>query len=53
MQLEQLSNYKETKMKIKKGNDVEKVKAAIRLPRNHFFWRDIVEKATLLIREHI
>ena len=52
-QFKQLSYYKDAKKMIKNGNCVEKVKAAIIIPGNLFFWRDIVEKATLLARERI
>ena len=52
-QFKQLSYYKDAKKTIKNGNCIEKAKAAIIIPGNLFFWRDIVEKATLLTRERI
>lgn len=53
IQLKQISSYKDTKNMVKNGNYIEKIKAIIKLPGNSFFWKDIVEKTTLLIREHI
>ena len=53
MQLEKLLRYKDIKRKIKNGEVFEKVIAASLIPGNPFFWRDIVEKATLLARERI
>lgn len=52
-QLKQLSYYKDAKKMIKNGKCIEKVKAAITISRSPFFWRDIVEKTTLLAREHV
>lgn len=53
MQLEKLLRYKDIKRKLKNGEVFEKVIAASLIPGNPFFWRDIVEKSSLLIREHI
>lgn len=53
MQYKKLSKYKEAKIKIKKGKGIEKFKVAMLIPGNYFFWRDIVEKTTLLARESI
>lgn len=52
-QLEQLSHYKNAKQMLKKGSGIEKLKSTVQIPGNRFFWRDIVEKTTLLLREHI
>lgn len=52
-QLEKLSHYKDKKQIIKNGDRFEKVKAVVLLPRNPFFWSDIIEKVMLLAREHI
>ena len=52
-QLEQLSHYKNAKQLLKNGSGIEKLKSTVQIPVNRFFWRDIVEKATLLLREHI
>lgn len=51
--LEQLSRYKSAKRMIKNGSGIEKIKSTVQIPKNRFFWRDIVEKMTLLLREHI
>lgn len=53
MQLEKLSYYKAIKREIKNGKGIEKIKAAALIPGNSFFWRDIIEKVTLLARECI
>ena len=52
-QLEQLSHYKNAKQMLKNGSGIEKLKSTVQIPGNRFFWRDIVEKTTLLLREHI
>ena len=52
-QLEQLSYYKSEKQMIKNGSSIEKIKSTVQILENRFFWRDIVEKTTLLLREHI
>ena len=52
-QLEQLSYYKSKKQMIKNGSSIEKIKSTVQILGNRFFWRDIVEKTTLLLREHI
>ena len=52
-QLEQLSHYKNAKQLLKNGSGIEKLKSTVQIPINRFFWRDIVEKTTLLLREHI
>lgn len=52
-QLEQLSYYKSKKQMIKNGSSIEKIKSIVQILENRFFWRDIVEKTTLLLREHI
>lgn len=52
-QLEQLSHYKNAKQLLKNGSGIEKLKSTVQIPGNRFFWRDIVEKTTLLLREHI
>lgn len=52
-QLEQLSHYKDTKQIIKNEAGIKKIKAVAKIPRNRFFWRDIIEKTTLLLREHV
>ena len=51
-QVEQLTRYKNEKQIIKNGSSIKKIKAATQIPKNCFFWRDIVEKTTLLLREH-
>ncbi|MFR7971404.1 MAG: glycosyltransferase [Lacrimispora saccharolytica] len=52
-QLEQLSHYKNAKQLLKNGSGIEKLKSTVQIPINRFFWRDIVEKTTLLLREHL
>ena len=52
-QLKQLSHYKKLKQIIKKESGIKKIKAVAEIPGNRFFWRDIVEKITLILREHI
>lgn len=52
-QLEQLSHYKSEKQMIKNGSSIEKIKSTVQILGNRFFWRDIVEKTTLFLREHI
>ena len=52
-QLEQLSYYKSEKQMIQNGSSIEKIKSTVQILENRFFWRDIVEKTTLLLREHI
>lgn len=52
-QLKQLSHYKKLKQIIKKESGIKKIKAVAEIPGNRFFWRDIVEKITLILRERI
>ena len=52
-QLEQLSYYKSEKQMIKNGSSIKKIKSTVQILENRFFWRDIVDKTTLLLREHI
>lgn len=52
-QLKQLSHYKKLKQIIKKESGIKKIKAVAEIPGNRFFWRDIVEKITLILRECI
>ncbi len=52
-QLKQLSHYKKLKQIIKKESGIKKIKAVAKIPGNRFFWRDIVEKMTLILRERI
>lgn len=52
-QLKQLSHYKKLKQILKKESGIKKIKAVAEIPGNRFFWRDIVEKITLILRECI
>lgn len=52
-QLEQLSYYKNSKQIIKTGTKIEKIKAVGQISGNCFFWKDVIEKMMLLIREHM
>lgn len=52
-QLEKLSHYKNAKQIIKNESGIKKLKGVVQIPGNRFFWRDIVEKTTLLLRENI
>lgn len=52
-QLKQLSHYKKLKQILKKESGIKKIKAVAEIPGNCFFWRDIVEKITLILRECI
>lgn len=52
-QLDQLSHYKISKQIIKSKTGIKKFKEIVKIPGNQFFWKDIAEKMTLLIREHI
>lgn len=52
-QLSQLTRYKEIKQNLKKQKDIKNIEAALLVPANYFFWRDIVEKTTLFVREHL
>lgn len=45
--------YKNLKLNLKKSNNKNKIKILIKLPQNLFFWKDTIEKFTLLLREHI
>ena len=45
--------YKNLKLNLKKSNKKNKIKILIKLPQNLFFWKDTIEKFTLLLREHI
>ena len=52
-QLGQLSHYTIEKQMIKNGSGIKKIKSTVQILENRFFWKDIVEKTTLLLREHI
>ena len=52
-QLEQFSHYKNSKQIIKNETGIKKIKGIVKITGNQFLWKDIVEKMTLLIREHM
>ena len=52
-QLGQLSHYKDEKLIIKNATGIKKFITITKILKNRFFWKDIVEKITLLLRERV
>ena len=42
-----------SKQIIKNETGIKKIKGIVKITGNQFLWKDIVEKMTLLIREHM
>lgn len=49
----QLSHYKNEKRIIKNTTGIKKFITVLKISRNRFFWKDIVEKTILLLRERV